>query len=633
VIVGEAEDLWKALRSGRAEQSAVRVVGRDGVVRDATVDLRPVEGSAEGSIEGRGPAAFAVLTVSHTSESSERFGDRAALRRAVLTDSLAWTGALLDPDQMARGLMSILVPNFCDSGGMLMVESALGDDGDEAGADGPDWPPMLRRMAVSFDDDDRTWEAVFPTGEVIQYPTDTPYSRCLESGRPISITDGDKDSERIQEFWGRTWAGDMLKGTSMLLLPLVIRGCPLGFFVCTRAASNRPFDEQDVEVGVEFAARAALYVDNARRYSRERETALTLQRSLLPTDLSAPSPVEVHHRYLPGSRLMEVGGDWYESIALPGGRVALVVGDVAGHGVQAAVTMGRLRSAIHTLAGLELTPAEALQRLDGLMRTLGNDEPHFATCAYAIFDAVTGILEGASAGHLPPLLARPGEEAEFLDVPPAPPLGVGDGTVISREFEVEDGAILVLYTDGLVENRSCDIDDGLVRLRRVFGPGAADRPLADLCQNALDGVFSDHHRDDIAVLVTRLGRIPASDHVTWEMSAVPSSVREARTLIRDRLARWGLGEVSFTTELVATELLTNAVRHVGGRMALSLIRDDTSLVCEVYDSSDAMPRQRHPEADTAETGRGLHVVTRLSRRWGVRRTIAGKVVWGEIAVP
>jgi serine phosphatase RsbU (regulator of sigma subunit) len=451
----------------------------------------------------------------------------------------------------------------------------------------------------------------------------------METGLPVRVMlDGD-GALRIAEAWRRRPISDLLKGASMLLLPLIARGSTLGFFVCTRGVGRRPFDDQDVEIGMEFAARAALYIDNARRYSRERATALTLQRSLLPTDLSAPWPVEVHHRYLPGSRLMEVGGDWYESIALPGGRVALVVGDVAGHGVHAAVTMGRLRSAIHTLAGLELPPAEALQRLDELMRTLGRREPHFATCAYALYDAVTGILEVASAGHLPPLLVPPGGEAHYLDVPPAPPLGVGTGTVISKEFEVEDGALLVLYTDGLVENRTTDIDDGLVRLRRVFDSQTEGRTLEDLCKSALDGVYSDHHRDDIAVLITRLGRIPASDHVTWELPAIPSAVREARTLIRDRLARWELSELSFTTELLATELLTNAVRHVGGRMALSLIMEDDALVCEVYDSSDAMPRQRHPDPDTAETGRGLHVVARLSRRWGVRRTIAGKVVWCE----
>ena len=227
--------------------------------------------------------------------------------------------------------------------------------------------------------------------------------------------------------WIRRPVADLLSGVSMLLLPLIARDVMLGFFVCVRRVGFRRFDAYDIEIGMEFAARAAIFMDNAQRYSRERATALTLQRSMLPTGLSSPSSVEVRHRYLPGSKLIEVGGDWYESIALPGGRVALVVGDVAGHGVRAAVTMGRLRTAIHTLAMLELPPAETLQQLNELMQELGVREPHFATCVYAIFDAVAGTCEVASAGHLPPLLVRPDGTNELLDVLPAPPLGVGTG--------------------------------------------------------------------------------------------------------------------------------------------------------------------------------------------------------------
>src|ERR1019366_5908520 len=234
---------------------------------------------------------------------------------------------------------------------------------------------------------------------------------------------------------------------------------------------------------------------------------LTLQRSLLPTGLSAPPSVEVKHRYLPGSELVEVGGDWYESIELPGARVALVVGDVAGHGVRAAVTMGQLRTAIQTLAMLELTPAESLQQLNELMTSLGYREPHFATCAYALYDAVTGTCEVASAGHLPPLLVRPGGTSEFLDASPAPPLGVGEGLIQSRIYEIDDGSLLVLYTDGLVEDRHRDI----------VGPGATSRSLDDLCRAAMAGVFAHHQRDDISILKARLSRKAADHHISWTL--------------------------------------------------------------------------------------------------------------------
>ena len=382
---------------------------------------------------------------------------------------------------------------------------------------------------------------------------------------------------------------------------------------------------------MEFAARAALYIDNARHYSRERATALTLQRSMLPTGLTAPSSVEVRHRYLPGNQLIEVGGDWYESIALPGGRVALIVGDVAGHGVRAAVTMGRLRTAMRTIVNLELTPAAGLQQLDALMRELGESEPAFATCVYAVYDATDGTCEIASAGHLPPLLLRPNGTSEFLDVPPAPPLGIGQGVAETRTFTVGDGSVLVLYTDGLVENRGQDIDDGLTRLRGVFGAEALFRPLEELAKATLDGAYADHNRDDIAVLIARLRRLPSDRFASWTLPALPAAVRDARGRVRETLDRWECGELSFSAELAVSELVTNALQYASGDIELRLLRDH-SLVCEVRDDSDALPRARQA-SDEDEGGRGLQVVHRLAKRWGARPVARGKVVWCELELP
>jgi serine phosphatase RsbU (regulator of sigma subunit) len=401
--------------------------------------------------------------------------------------------------------------------------------------------------------------------------------------------------------------------------------------VCTRKAGYRPFDDYDAEIGMEFASRAAIFIDNARQYNRERTTALTLQRSLLPTGLSAPSSVEVRHRYLPGSKLIEVGGDWYESIALPGARAALVVGDVAGHGVRAAVTMGRLRTAIHTLAMLELPPAESLHQLNELMTSLGEREPHFATCAYAMYDAVSGTCEIASAGHLPPLLVRPDGSTEFLDTSPAPPLGVGEIPIESRTFQVEDGSLLVLYTDGLVEDRQRDIDDGLDFLRSVFNGDAGERTLDDLCRAALAGVYAHQQRDDIAILIARLSRIPADNHVSWPLPPELTSAAQARHLIRGPLERWKLDELVPTTELLVSELVTNAIRYAVGEVTLRLVLEG-SLVCEVLDNSAALPQLRHAGRDE-ECGRGLEVVSQLSTRWGARRTRKGKIVWCEQQLP
>jgi serine phosphatase RsbU (regulator of sigma subunit)/anti-sigma regulatory factor (Ser/Thr protein kinase) len=572
-------------------------------------------------------AAIAILRIPQSVE--ERFLDPAVMRRAMLDGAFKRIGGELDIDQMAPEVIKIVVPHFCNAAALLILESVVGDD--EFPSESPDGSHLVRRVAIAHDDGDPGWDATFPTGEILHYPPDTPYTRCMDTGQPVREVMASDDAVRMAAAWLRKPVASLLSGVSMLLLPLIARDTMLGFFVCVRQVGNRRFDAYDTEIGMEFASQAAIFVDNARRYTRERATALTLQRSLLPTGLSAPSSVEVNHRYLPGSKLIEVGGDWYESIALPGGRVALVVGDVAGHGVRAAVTMGRLRTAIHTLAMLELPPSETLQLLDELMQELGAREPHFATCVYAIFDAVEGTCEVASAGHLPPLLVRPDGTNELLDVSPAPPLGIGAGPIQSRVLNIEDGSLLVLYTDGLVEKRTRDIDEGLALLREIFGPGSTDRPLEDLCKATLAGVYADTQRDDIAVLIARLRRIPADHHVKWKLPAELTSARKARVLIRRPLRRWGLVELIPTTELLVSELVTNAVRYAQGKIGLRLILEG-GLVCEVQDGSAALPRIRHP-GDEDERGRGLQVVSQMAQRWGARRTPSGKVVWCEQALP
>ncbi len=586
---------------------------------DAVVSVQPVRSTD--------PRLVAQLVLRIAPPSEERFLDPAVMRHALLDGAFARTGGALDIDQMAPALINILVPHFCNAAGLLVLESLVGAD--EFPGDTYDGLPLVRRLATAHDDGDPGWDATFPTGEILSYPPDSPYTRCLDTGKPVMQDLAGTDlAEELAKRMRRRPVARLLSGTSMLLLPLIARDTTLGFFVCTRNRGFRRFDAYDTEIGMEFASRAAIFIDNARRYSRERATALTLQRSLLPTGLSAPSSVEVRHRYLPGSKMIEVGGDWYESIALPGGRVALVVGDVAGHGVRAAVTMGRLRTAIRTLARLELPPAETLQQLDELMHELGVREPHFATCVYAVFDAVSGNCEIASAGHLPPLLVSPDGNSQFLDISPSPPLGIGSGPVQTQVVKIKDGSLLVLYTDGLVERRTSDIDDGLTRLRETFGPGSAARPLEDLCKATLAGVYADHQRDDIAVLVARLRRLAPDQHVTWKLASELTSARRARMLVRRRLKRWGLSELIPTAELLASELVTNAVRYAQGAIALRLVREG-GLVCEVHDESAALPRLRHA-GDDDERGRGLQVVSQLSQRWGARRTLSGKAVWCEL---
>lgn len=614
--------LLEAIRSDREGSAMLTIDTRGGYRAEAVVTVHPMRAG------GTNLAALALLRI--PAPRAERFVDPALMRRQMLDDTFTRIGDSLDIDHLARELIDALVPHFCNAGDLLLLESLIGDD--ELPSHGPDGSLPLRRIALQHDRKDPAWEAAFPTGEILRYPATSPYFRCMDTGAPVLETTISQDQAgKIAKAWRRKPVGKLLSGASMLMLPLIARGTMLGFFACTRQEGFRRFDAYDVEIGMDFAARAAVFIDNARRYSREHATALTLQRSMLPTGLSYPSSVEVKHRYLPGSKLIEVGGDWYESIALPGGRVALVVGDVAGHGVRAAVTMGRLRTAIHTLAMLELAPAESLQQLDELMHTLGEREPHFATCAYAVYDAVSGECEIAIAGHLPPLLVHPDGSNEYLDVPPAPPLGIGDGEVESRTFTIEDGSLFVLYTDGLVENKGRDISDGLARLTNIFGPGSPERPLEDLCKASLDGVYSDHQRDDIAVLIARLSRLSPDSYASWTFAPKLTSVREARAVLAEPMKRWDLEDLIPTTELLVSELVTNAVKYSRGDVTLRLV-NEKALVCEVLDSSGALPRLRQASSDD-ENGRGLQVVRQLAHRWGARRTATGKVVWCEQQLP
>jgi hypothetical protein len=591
--------LLEAIRSDREGSAMLTIDTVDGPPAEAVVTVHPMRAG------GTSLAALALLRM--PAPNSERFVDPALMRRQMLDDALTRIGDTLDIDDVARVLLDALVPHFCNAADLLLLESLAGDD--ELPSHGPEGSLPVRRIALLHDRKDPAWEAAFPTGEILRYPLNTPYYRCMATGAPVLETTISKSqASEIAKAWRRKPVAKLLSGASMLLLPLIARGTMLGFFACTRQEGFRRFDAYDVEIGMDFASRAAVFIDNARRFSREHATALTLQRSMLPTGLSYPSSVKVRHRYLPGSKMIEVGGDWYESIALPGGRVALVVGDVAGHGVRAAVTMGRLRTAIHTLAMLELPPADSLLQLDELMHTLGEREPHFATCAYAVYDAVSGECEVAVAGHLPPLLVHPDGTNELLDVPPAPPLGIG-----------------------LVENKGQDISDGLTRLRGIFGPGSPERDLEDLCKATLDGVYSDHQRDDIAVLIARLQRLPADNYASWTLAPKLTSVREARSVLAEPMKRWELEDLIPTTELLVSELVTNAVKYSRGDVTLRLV-NEKALVCEVLDSSGALPRLRQPNGED-ESGRGLQVVRQLSKRWGARRTPTGKVVWCEQPLP
>jgi anti-sigma regulatory factor (Ser/Thr protein kinase) len=616
--------LLEAIKSDREANDMLSIALADGTVASTVVTARPMQAG------GSDVAAFVILQI--PIPSGERFIEPALMREVLLRDSSLSDEDTLDFSDLAKKMTAQLVPAFCTAAEVLVLESLIGDN--EVPAHVPDANVPLRRLHVKHDRENPAWQAAFPVGEILRFPADSPYTRCIETGMPVLEGSVSADAaKKLARAWRRKPVGGLLSETSMLLLPAISKGTVVGLFCCFREPGTRRFDRYDMEMAMDFATRQAVFFDHATRYNREHATALTLQRAMLPTGLTYPSSIEVKHRYLPGSELVEVGGDWYESIRLPGARVALVVGDVAGHGVRAAVTMGRLRTAIQTLAMLELPPAESLQQLDELMQNIGEREPHFATCAYAVYDAVTGEIELAVAGHLPPLLVRPDGTNEYLEVAPSPPLGIiEDGIVETTRHQIEDGSLFVLYTDGLVESRDRDISEGLDRLQVAFGEGAPEKDLEDLCKTALDGVYSDAKRDDIAVLIAKLRRIPEDHRMDFPLEPDLSSVRQARAMVRDPLKRWGLEDLIPATELLVSELVTNAFKYAKGETSMRLILQPDSLVCEVHDTSPALPRVLQVDKD-AESGRGLHVVSQLAARWGSRRTPTGKVVWCEQPVP
>jgi ABC-type multidrug transport system ATPase subunit/anti-sigma regulatory factor (Ser/Thr protein kinase) len=360
--------------------------------------------------------------------------------------------------------------------------------------------------------------------------------------------------------------------------------------------------------------------------------AVSLQRSLLPHGLPEQDALDVGYRYLPAQA--GVGGDWFDVIPLPGARVALVVGDIVGHGMHAAATMGRLRTAVHNFSMLDLPPDDLLAHLDDLVVRIDKDESgpgatgttiSGATCLYAIYDPVARTCELARAGHLPPALVRPDGTAEFLDVPAGPPLGLGGLPFEAVERRLPEGSQLVLYTDGLVEDRSRDIDVGLELLRIALR--GRDRTPDQTCDAVFAELLPQNPRDDIALLVARTRGVAADRVAGWDVPQDPAAVAEVRRAATGQLERWGLEDLTFTTELILSELITNAIRYAGGPIQVRLIKD-RSLICEVGDASSTAPHLRYA-ATTDEGGRGLFLVAQLAEQWGTRYTPAGKIIWTE----
>ncbi|MFD9334300.1 SpoIIE family protein phosphatase [Streptomyces sp. NPDC060028] len=569
--------------------------------------------------------AGTVVTLRDTTELRALSGraEVARERLKLLYDAGVQVGTTLNVERTAEELAEVAVPRFADLVTVDLLDPVL------RGEEPPEASTEMRRTAVVGLQGDHP---LSPVGELIRFAPTGPVAAGLAGGR--AVLEADLRATHRWRAQDQANAPQILdRGIrSLIVVPLRARGVVLGMAGYWREQDSPPFDEEDVSFAEELTARAALSVDNARRYTREHNMAVTLQRSLLPRVVPEQSAVEVAHRYL--AARAGVGGDWFDVIPLPGARVALVVGDVVGHGLHAAATMGRLRTAVYNFSTLDLPPDELLSHLDELVAHIDTDEQEWqgitgATCLCAIYDPVSGQVTAATAGHPGPALVHPDGTVSFPEVPVSPPLGLGAGMPVETvTVTLPEGSRLALFTDGLIESRDRDPDAGLAALRAALA-GPARTP-EETCTAVIDAMLATRPSDDVALLVARTRRLDPARIAEWDVPPDPAAVSPVRKACARRLADWGLEDIAFTTELILSELMTNAIRYGSEPIRVRLLFD-RSLICEISDGSSTSPHLRRAEA-TDEGGRGLFLVAQFAERWGTRYTARGKIIWSEQAL-
>ncbi|WP_316751529.1 SpoIIE family protein phosphatase [Streptomyces herbicida] len=427
--------------------------------------------------------------------------ETARRRLAVIADASTRIGTTLDLDRTARELADVAVPELADVAAVDLLDAVV--EGRRSTL-GPSEPAVIRALAVRAEDGEDALKAADPPGQLVRYAPDRLITECVRTGRPVVVPQvKDEHLPRI----ARSPESAVLLGRagvhSYLAVPLIARGEVLGALDLKRTRNPAPFGEDDLVLARELAARAAVQIDNARWYQNARNTALTLQRSLLPGHPPVTTGLEVASRYQPAGATTEVGGDWFDVIPLEGGKTALVVGDVMGSGINAAATMGRLRTATTTLASLDLDPAVLLEHLDKIASGLDHS---IATCVYAVHDPRLRQCRIANAGHLPPARVRVGHPPELLDLPTGVPLGVGGVPFSTTTVDFAPGDELVFYTDGLVETRSHSLDERLGFLLSLLDDPA--RPLEEACDLLLRTLHHPDNHDDVALLIARAQELP-----------------------------------------------------------------------------------------------------------------------------
>ncbi|MFD7491209.1 SpoIIE family protein phosphatase [Streptomyces sp. NPDC059832] len=600
------------------------VAVRDLVVRGRLMDMPGPDRSLKVSVhrldDARGRTLGLLATVVDVDEE-----EKARTRAACLTAVRTRVGRSLDVAATCEGLVESVVPVFADFAVVEVVDEVLRGSDPPMGPLGHDVP--LRRAALRGLGADGHRDGL--VGEMRRLPARTPYALAVSDLRPrlVRIT---ARTPWLEAAPASTRLIEAIGAHSMIVVPLKLHGAVLGLVSLYRCRESEPFEENDLPLTLTSAAHVALSIDNARQYERDHVIASTVQRRLLPQHDSDHVAVETAHVLLPGRN----SGSWFDTIGLSGARTALIVGAVEGPGLQTAITMGQLRTAIHALAGLDLEPDDVLARLADTADRLAGEraalppgdrllgQSRSATCMYAVHDPFAGTCTIARAGDATPGLVAPDGTTKPLDVPEGPRLFSGDSAPFATAtFALDEGSVLAFFSGTpMPEGRQS------AGLREAFAdPG---RSLQDLCDDVVYHLPADAHPGGAALLLARTGVVPPDRVAVWELLQDRTTPGTARTLVRDRLDGWHLDEETIeATELIVSELVTNAVRYGTPPLRLRLILDRT-LTCEVHDSSPVSPHLRHART-VDEGGRGLFIVSQLATHWGTRYSADGKTLWTE----
>ena len=492
-------DICDVLLTGPGQRQLVREVlaeAADGQTWSATVPMTA--------------ASDACLVTVHCEPLADRdAGILMIARRAspqpgphVLSDVISRIGTTLDLNQTAREAADVAVSAFVDACAIFVSERLLAADDFGPHPLGPE--VVVRRLAITLADQPAvSTDTLLRPGEVIIFGANSPSYQAMTRGAPVLFSQ--LDDETSERMAGRPWGQEITaRYVWFLTVPLVARGTVLGSVTFARSAAWHEFTDADIALAQELASRAAVSIDNARLYDRERRIASALQQGLLPSAPSSPAGMTVAHRYVPAGASI-IGGDLHDIVPLSSGRAALIVGDAMGHGPEAAAVMVQLRTAAHILADLELPPEEILRRLDRL--ATGMPAAPFATCIAALVDPASSSCVIAKAGHPPPMLTYANGDTHVLDLPLGLPIGLGTGTFEAAKITLPPGATLALYTDGLVESRARPLDDGLAALCEALSSTLRDPggTLDDCCLEVTQAL-QQRGEDDSTLVLARIAR-------------------------------------------------------------------------------------------------------------------------------